>query len=454
MDAPPEPLYSFAPNRKLVLELSRPPANPPIAEFARPELKLAGVRIDPEGFCRSRQSYYTGIKVAAFTDDLHLPFSSTTTATASAPPTNVVAFTGIPEGFGIGDVSWSSDSTHIAFTIRRAGDNWDEDRPPAQLWVADVATGRARPLLPHHRINSIFEDYTWLDDDTIIASVIPEGRDTAPPPTKPVAPSPRIESNEDGKKRQTRTYQDLLKDEHDVALFEYYCEAQLIRVSISTGERSILGDGTPRIYTAIAPSPDSNYILAAWLESPWSFAVPCGRFPKRVELWDRHGAVVRPVAALPLADDIPLAFDSCRKGPRSLSWRDDKPSEFVWVEAQDGGDPAVEASPRDVVYALDAGAGPLAPPRVLAGTDMRFGGITWGHGELALLYESEWKTRRSRTWIVSPDGMGDGGKELLYDRNYEDVYSDPGSPLMRRTSLGRYVLLRFFHLLISILLVH
>lgn len=39
---PPEPLFSFSLDRKLILELRRPPINPPIAEFARPELKLAG----------------------------------------------------------------------------------------------------------------------------------------------------------------------------------------------------------------------------------------------------------------------------------------------------------------------------------------------------------------------------------------------------------------------------
>ena len=42
VDAPPEPFYSFSPSRKMVLQLARPPSNPPIAEFGRPELKLAG----------------------------------------------------------------------------------------------------------------------------------------------------------------------------------------------------------------------------------------------------------------------------------------------------------------------------------------------------------------------------------------------------------------------------
>ena len=164
------------------------------------------MRIDPEGFCRSRQSYYVGMSVAPFTEDLGLPFND-------GQGQNIA---GIPEEYGINDVSWSLDSKTIAFTIRRAGSDWEAERPPAQLWVADMATGTARCVL-ERGINAIFEDYTWLDDDTIIASVIPDTHTT--PPTKPAAPSPRIQENVDGKKSQTRTYQDLLKDGHDIALF-------------------------------------------------------------------------------------------------------------------------------------------------------------------------------------------------------------------------------------------
>lgn len=49
---------------------------------------------------------------------------------------------------------------------------------------------------------------------------------------------------------------------------------------------------------------------------------------------DRQGQVVRDVAALPLAEDIPIAFNSCRKGPRNVEWRDDKPADMCWIECQ------------------------------------------------------------------------------------------------------------------------
>ena len=43
---------------------------------------------------------------------------------------------------------------------------------------------------------------------------------------------------------------------------------------------------------------------------------------------------MRELCYLPLALDIPVAFNSCRRGPRALEWRSDKPAELCWIEAQ------------------------------------------------------------------------------------------------------------------------
>lgn len=39
-------------------------------------------------------------------------------------------------------------------------------------------------------------------------------------------------------------------------------------------------------------SPDGEFILVSWMEPPYSYIVPCGRFPQRVQLWKRDGTVV------------------------------------------------------------------------------------------------------------------------------------------------------------------
>ena len=65
-------------------------------------------------------------------------------------------------------------------------------------------------------------------------------------------------------------------------------------------------------------------------------------------------------------------------------------------------------------------------------------GIVWGDDSFALVYESWYKTRKTRTWIISPEIKQEA--HILFDRSSEDAYSNPGSPMLRRTSLGTYVL--------------
>jgi hypothetical protein len=180
---------------------------------------------------------------------------------------------------------------------------------------------------------------------------------------------------------------------------------------------------------------------------------------------------VRQVARLPLQDSLPIEFDATRTGPRSIGWRSDRDATLKWVEAQDGGDPVgnPDTAPRDVVFSVDLserGAGDGGAPQRLAATDLRcappthaahactaprrrarahacrYGGIAWCDGGLALLYESWWQTRRSRVWVIAPDDPG-APPQLLFDRSYEDIYSDPGSPLyVRHPRLGTSVLAR------------
>jgi len=41
--------------------------------------------------------------------------------------------------------------------------------------------------------------------------------------------------------------------------------------------------------------------------------------------------------------------------------------------------------------------------------------------------------------VISP-GNKDVNPHILFDRSSEDAYSDPGSPMMRRTPAGTYVI--------------
>ena len=67
--------------------------------------------------------------------------------------------------------------------------------------------------------------------------------------------------------------------------------------------------------------------------------------------------------------------------------------------------------------------------------------MAWGDEGFALLYESWYKTRRSKVWMIAPAQRGEE-KQILFDRDYEDAYSDPGSPALRRTHRSTYVIAR------------
>ncbi|XP_072996964.1 probable glutamyl endopeptidase, chloroplastic isoform X2 [Typha latifolia] len=423
VDAPPLPVLSFSPGRDKILFLKRR-ALPPLSELARPEEKLAGVRIDGNYNARSRMSFYTGIGIHSLLDD------------GTLGPEKEVH--GYPDGAKINFVTWSRDGRHLSFSIRTDED--DTTISKLRVWIADVESGKARPLFqsPDVYLNAIFDSFVWVNDTTLLVSTIPLSRGA--PPKKPLVPSgPKIQSNEQQNVVQVRTFQDLLKDEYDADLFDYYTTSQLVLVSLDGTVKPI---GCPAVYTSFDPSPDEKYLLVSCIHRPYSFIVPCGRFPKKVELWTVDGKFVREICDLPLAEDIPIAFNSVRRGKRSINWRPDKPSTLYWVETQDGGDAKVEVSPRDIIYMEPAEAVNGEQPQILHRLDLRYGGTSWCDDSLAFIYESWYKTRRTRTWVVSPD-KEDVNPRILFDRSSEDAYSDPGSPMMRRTHAGTYVIAKF-----------
>jgi hypothetical protein len=295
---------SLSPNRDQLLYNMRPPPYPFVSELARPEVKLAGLRIDATQNSRSRMSGNTGMALGPF-------------PTTEEEINSFQAFTGIPEGATLNYLSWASDGSSVAFTVRYAGPSVpDAERAAPALWVADAATRECRPLLPGRGLNTLFESYSWLDPDTILVCVIPSDRGT--PPARPPTPrGPRVQFNSGGNVAQARTYADLLKDSHDADLFDYFGTSEFVKVTVSTGA---VAPFTPpnqnEIYTRCDPSPDGQFVIMSALERPFSYAVPCGRFPKRVWVVNREGATVREVCSLPLADSIPIVHNSCREGPR------------------------------------------------------------------------------------------------------------------------------------------
>jgi len=406
VDAPPTPDVSLGPKSEWMV-LAQLPNLPPIEELAERELRLAGLRMKPRINGPSRTRHATGMTLLRVSDGEERPV------------------TGLPERPRLENPRWSPDGRHIAFT-HTADDG-------IQLWVLEVASGAARALTGADLNLTLDAPPAWLGNDALITTLVPAGRG-AEPPVPRVPSGPVIQENL-GKTAPARTYQDLLTSPHDEALFEHYATAQLAKVTL---DGTVTPLGAPAMVWDFDPSPDGKYILVQALHRPFSYLVPAYRFPRRIHVVDPDGDVVRVVADLPLQEEVPMAFGSVPTGPRNVGWRADAAATLVWVEALDGGDAGAEAAERDRVYLH---AAPFrGSPMSLITLGLRFNEIQWGTDGLALVSESWWRSRQTRTWRVQP-GRAGSEPELLFDRSYEDRYSDPGSPDTRRNDRGRSVLI-------------
>ena len=397
VDAPRPPQLSISPRRDL-LSLTQNPSLPGIDVVAQPELKLAGLRINPRSYSQSRFS---------FGNDFWL---------LDIASGKQIRITGLPQPLAIASSSWSPDQRHLAFNQvdARTGSN--------ELWLVDVASRSARKLASG--LNSVVgRGYRWMpDSQRLLVQLQPEGQGAAPVsdgiPTGPNTQQTRA----GGGVTQIRTYQDLLKNEADARLFEHYLRSQPVLLDLA-GQAVKLG--SPALVTSLAPSPDGRYLLQQRIERPFSYLVPFYNFPSRIEVLDTQGRVVHEVARLPLVEGLPTGNDAVRTGVREIEWRSDAPATLVWAEAQDGGDPSREVAIRDAVMMQ---AAPFEqPPVTLAQLAMRYGGTQWGNGELAILSEYWWKTRQIKEWKIAPDNLAQAA-QVIREGSYEDRYKDPGTP--------------------------
>jgi dipeptidyl aminopeptidase/acylaminoacyl peptidase len=408
LDAEPTPLIRLSPDRSRLLFLDRH-ALPPIAEVAAPELGLAGLRINPRTNGPSRAT--VSLKGFRLRD-------------VSAEGDGIPVET--PPGLKLGLPDWSPDGRRVAFSA--SGDSG------ITLWVADATTGHARALTGDRLNEAGGSGFVWLPDSSgLIAAITLPDRGPAPPET--AIPSGPVVQQSEGKAAPNRTYQDLLTGPADEAKFDYYLTCQLVEFPLQGLPRPI---GTPGIHDGFSPSPDGRFLLVQTIHRPYSYLMPAGRFPVRIEVWDRtSGAVVHTVVDRAKPVDIPIAFDATLPGPRSPGWRSDAPATLVWTEALDDGLPTKDVPRRDVLRSLPAPF--TSPPTDLIAVEFRMGGVTWSSGDLAIVSESWWKTRRRRTWLIRPDDPK-AEPRLLFDRSSEDRYNDPGSFLTKATPNGRRLL--------------
>lgn len=376
-----------------------------VEELAQPELRIAGLRINPNNFGPSRSVYSIDFKLKNIKNGQEYEVK------------------GLPEKIRASTVQWNPSQNKIAFT--NASDK------EISLWMIDLATQSATRIVAEPLNAVMGSAYAWSGDNEIFYKAVVKPLDLQP--VKPLAPTGPVIQESKGKAAASRTYQDLIKSGYDEALFEFYSTSQLKKISLKDNQPVLLGQ--PGIYGTWSISPNKQYLLVRAVNKPFSYLFPWFGFPHTVKVLDANtGAKVKVLAQNPSNEGQPIGFDDVVNFPRQFSWRDDEPATISYVQALDKGLGKSKSEYRDAFMISPV----TGEPKELFKTKRRYDGIIWGNKDLAIVYEGSFAERKSRINKLNPST---GAIDSLYERSSNDSYADIGMPVTKRNEFGREVLL-------------
>lgn len=381
-----------------------------IQELSQEEMRLGGLRIDPKTNIGSRTTYYNNIKIK----DL------------KGKDIQPTAVSGMPENPRLANFSFSPDEKMLSMT-HTTGEG-------VELWVIEVESAKAMKLT-EATINANLRDViNWFEDGkNLLVKMIPSSKQELINTKTAVPSGPTISLNE-GKKAQNRTYQDLLKNKTDEFNFEQLAYSEIVKVSLDGKQEKWLASD---MFTNINFSPDGNYVMVTTIKKPFSYLVPYYRFPSETVVYDKSAQKIQSVVNVPLIEDLPKGFMAVRKGKRNFSWRDDQPATLVYAVALDDGDPQKEVPFRDEIFELQAPFNGTA--KSLLKTVNRISRLEWANKNTAIAMDRWFSSRNEKTYLFDPSDP-DKSPKVLFDRNYQDVYSDPGSFVKSRNEFGSNVI--------------
>ncbi len=424
LNAPVTPALSLSPSGKTAME-ARPVRYPPIAELAQPMLRIAGMRINPK------------------TNGLHNTVFNSSLVLRKVPGGQEVRVQ-LPPNPKLSGAFWSPDGSRFAFSNTTANG--------IELWVGDAATGKTRRM-EGIRLNAVMGGgrgpiglggrfggggggyVQWMPDGKALLVYTVRGNRGAAPVEPDVPVGPHIQESLGGA-APVVTHEDMLKNPHDEDLFEYYATSQLAAVDLATGRATPLGKAG--IVESAHISPNGNYLLVTTIHRPFSYLHPARNFPKEVEVWDRAGKLLHKVASLPLEDKVPI--NGVMTGPRAVQWQPNEAATLIWVEALDEGNPKKNVPHRDRIVALKAPF--TGDPQKIFETEQRFQGIQMsGKSSLALVEDFDRRKRWVRTFEIDL-GKPDEAARLVWSRNIQDRYHDPGRPMEKEMPNGQRAMIQ------------
>jgi len=209
-----------------------------IADLSRQELRIAGLRVDPERFIGSRTIYYNKVELIDFEKGEH-----------------PLIVEGLPNNPQLTNFIWSPDEKKIAMT--HTSDSGVE------LWTVDVASRKAKKLSSEPINATMGSSISWLKNGKeLLVKLLPKDREEIIDQSVIVPTGPKVTEN-NGEKAQNRTYQDLIKNPTDAKNFTQLSRSEIYRIDMD-GNKSRFLDA--KMYRSVNVSPNGKYIMVSFVK--------------------------------------------------------------------------------------------------------------------------------------------------------------------------------------------
>ncbi len=443
---PKTPGLNLSSDYRWLIYTGQPPL-PSIELLARKEEKLAGLRFDPVLLAPSRLDYCFDLKAQPLS-----PESTATSLTDIPLPDNsegirYLRFNPNPPSYALQQFVFCSKrknqnllEVHVCNLM--AGEDGNDK------WVVSPV-----PALANRRLNFVNGCAYFFSSNgkSLLCKVVPENHPSTPPPEPSVPIGPAIQSvSQNAKKAPGRTYQDLLKNQHDEAKFRYYLTVELMSVDMTSSTNYDSASLVSQSQGGFIPSgmecsPCGRFLLVQSI-TKLSYSVPMRRFGKDIMVWDLAGEGSIPIVSNPVDDEIPLSYDACSRHRRRFEFHPCLDHTLIFAHALDGGDPKndpvvdaedADKSYRDAIYTQDilteTGLS-LQDPVELCKLEWRYDDIDFMESGVAFIDEYRWNNRMERKWKL----LSDKTKSLVWERSWEDRYNSPGAPVRKRGKNGQY----------------
>lgn len=265
------------------------------------ELRLAGLRFKPTSNTISNGVYCYDITV-----------TDTKTGVCKT-------LKGIPNNAMVRSYLFSPDNTKLLFTNKT---DYSTD-----LWLADLDRGTAKKLASD--VNDIFPGVPvdWSGDGESVFYLRAANKTSQP--LRIISPlSPLV--RESGESEGYSDFQDLLHNTDDEDRFDFYAETEIIKLDLKTSKSQVIG--SKGVITSFSVSPDGEYVLATYLQKPYSYNVPYTQFANTIKVIG--GGTEEVIVENPLYEH---AYSKVNSGARNINWCAQKPHTLLWATALDKG---------------------------------------------------------------------------------------------------------------------